>query len=316
MLFISHSSKDKAAALALRNRLLSQGYEPGQIFLDSDADSGIPAGSKWEQFLYGRLKNCDALIVLGSTNWQQSRWCFAELVYAKAAGKLVFPVLLEPGVRDEVLSEYQGVLVYAEGEASYERLWAGLKNHRLNAQDTFAWDETRCPFPGLLAFDESYATVYFGRQPETQTVLELLRRMKARGEPRLLMIVGGSGSGKSSLLKAGVLARLRHKSADAEWLVLPTLRFGRSPSEFFTGRNGRSKRVHRGASTRHSRRTVSTRIVCLRTSLLGKMRGGYCLPPGRSNRRTSRWSRFVRPEISRGTPDFTSFLTFHSSQGR
>ena len=61
-----------------------------------------------------------------------------------------------------------------------------------------------CPFPGLLAFDERYAAVYFGRKPEIQTVLEQLNEMHRKGEPRLLMIVGGSGSGKSSLLKAGL----------------------------------------------------------------------------------------------------------------
>ena len=51
--------------------------------------------------------------------------------------------------------------------------------------------------------------------------------MRSKGEPRLLMIVGGSGSGKSSLLMAGVLPRLKHTTSRSEWLVLPTLRFGR-----------------------------------------------------------------------------------------
>jgi ABC-type nitrate/sulfonate/bicarbonate transport system ATPase subunit len=62
-------------------------------------------------------------------------------------------------------------------------------------------------------------------------VLEDLRRMRANGEPHLLMIVGGSGSGKSSLLKAGVLPRLKHKTADTERVVLPTLRYGEQANE-------------------------------------------------------------------------------------
>ena len=45
MLFISHKTDDKAHALRLRDRLLGRGYEPGQLFLDSDPKSGIRAGA-------------------------------------------------------------------------------------------------------------------------------------------------------------------------------------------------------------------------------------------------------------------------------
>jgi hypothetical protein len=123
-----------------------------------------------------------------------------------------------------------------DGDQSYERLFTGLEARHLSPRDHLPWPHPdlkdangnvdNCPFPGLLAFNERYAAVYFGREPEIQTVLEQLNEMRRKGEPRLLMIVGGSGSGKSSLLKAGVLPRLKHKSADADWLVLPTLRYG------------------------------------------------------------------------------------------
>jgi len=118
MIFISHSSKDKAAALDVQQRLLTYGYDASQLFLDSDAETGIPAGSKWEQVLYARLKDCRALIVLCSANWQESRWCFAELVFAKAMGKEIFPVLLEECSIDQVAAEHQAVFVYREGEAA------------------------------------------------------------------------------------------------------------------------------------------------------------------------------------------------------
>jgi Novel STAND NTPase 1/TIR domain len=234
MIFISHSSKDKAAALDIQQRLLGYGYDASQVFLDSDAETGIPAGSKWEQVLYTRLKDCSALIVLCSANWRESRWCFAELVFAKAMGKEIFPVLLQECSVDQVAAEHQAVFVYKEGEAAYARLWDVLDSRHLGPRDDFGWPPKggdRCPFPGLLAFDERLAGVYFGRETETQTILEHLRKMRANGEPRLLMIVGGSGSGKSSLLKAGVLPRLKHKTFDTEWVVLPTLRYGEQANE-------------------------------------------------------------------------------------
>ena len=234
MIFISHSSKDKTAALDILQRLLRHGYDASQLFLDSDAATGIPAGSKWERQLYTHLKDCRVLIVLCSANWQQSRWCFAELVFAKTMGKEIFPVLLEECSLDQVAAEYQAVFVFKDGEAAYTELWKALDSRHLGPRDDFGWppkDGDHCPFPGLPAFDERLAGVYFGREAETQSVLEELRRMRANGEPRLLMIVGASGSGKSSLLKAGALPRLKHKTLDTEWVILQTLRYGEGESE-------------------------------------------------------------------------------------
>ena len=139
MIFISHSSKDKAAALDIQQRLFGYGYDTSQLFLDSDAETGIPAGSKWEQVLYARLKDCRALIVLCSADWQASRWCFAELVFAKAMGKEIFPVLLQECSIDQVAAEHQAVSVYKEGEAAYARLWNVLDSRHLGPWDDFGW---------------------------------------------------------------------------------------------------------------------------------------------------------------------------------
>jgi class 3 adenylate cyclase/WD40 repeat protein len=57
-----------------------------------------------------------------------------------------------------------------------------------------------CPYRGLLAFESHHRHLFFGRE---EVVADVLARI-ARG--RLLAVVGASGSGKSSLLRAGVLA--------------------------------------------------------------------------------------------------------------
>lgn len=59
-----------------------------------------------------------------------------------------------------------------------------------------------CPFKGLTFFDTSDAAYFFGRE---QLVAELVARLV--GAP-LLAIVGPSGSGKSSVLRAGLLPAL------------------------------------------------------------------------------------------------------------
>jgi len=236
MLFISHRTTDKQFALDLMRRAQERGYSSKQVFLDSDRDAGIAAGVDWEQEIFNRLKDCRALIVVCTSRLAESKWCFAELVVAKTLGKLVFPVVVEDCTLDTFVGERQAVFAYKDGDAAYNRLWQSLEQHGLGPYDTQPWpplDEAgkatdSCPYPGLMAFSERFAPIFFGRDPEIATVLDKLNGMRHRGEPRMLLIHGGSGSGKSSLLKAGVLPRL---ARNRDWLVLPTLRYGETPND-------------------------------------------------------------------------------------
>ena len=60
------------------------------------------------------------------------------------------------------------------------------------------------PYPGLLAFDEADAAIYFGRDDNIRRLLERLNARRVQGGEKLVVVLGGSGSGKSSLLRAGV----------------------------------------------------------------------------------------------------------------
>ena len=53
-------------------------------------------------------------------------------------------------------------------------------------------------------------------------------RLQATGSPKLLLITGASGSGKSSLMRAGVLARLRKEPA--RWITARPFRRGTDAS--------------------------------------------------------------------------------------
>jgi hypothetical protein len=59
------------------------------------------------------------------------------------------------------------------------------------------------PFPGLRHFTEADAPIFFGRNTETK---ELLNKIASH---RFVVVIGASGSGKSSLVAAGVLPRLK-----------------------------------------------------------------------------------------------------------
>ncbi len=62
------------------------------------------------------------------------------------------------------------------------------------------WPKEKSPYPGLLRFDQEYAPVFFGREREVD---EIIAKMS---EPmgRFVIVSGASGSGKSSLVDAGV----------------------------------------------------------------------------------------------------------------
>lgn len=69
-----------------------------------------------------------------------------------------------------------------------------------------------CPYPGLLAFGPAEAGQFFGRDQESDDIVRRVRQQN------FLLVVGPSGSGKSSLVSAGVLPRLTAAEAGG-WLV-------------------------------------------------------------------------------------------------
>ncbi|WP_291854464.1 SUMF1/EgtB/PvdO family nonheme iron enzyme [Accumulibacter sp.] len=84
-----------------------------------------------------------------------------------------------------------------------------------------AWNGS--PFPGLRAFTPDDAPIFFGRARETD---ELVRRLAVGC--RFLAVVGASGSGKSSLVAAGLLPRLRANGVEGakDWLLPQVLPAG------------------------------------------------------------------------------------------
>jgi len=75
------------------------------------------------------------------------------------------------------------------------------------------------PYRGLRVFDLEHAPIFFGREREICALQELLRQRAATG-CAFAVVVGASGSGKSSLARAGVAAALVRDNLDstvAQW---------------------------------------------------------------------------------------------------
>ncbi len=64
-----------------------------------------------------------------------------------------------------------------------------------------------CPYRGLAAFQEPDAPFYFGREAFTERLYQAVHT-----QPMVAVIVGSSGSGKSSAVFAGLLPRLREEN--------------------------------------------------------------------------------------------------------
>lgn len=87
-----------------------------------------------------------------------------------------------------------------------------------------------CPYPGMVPFSEADRERFFGRDREVQELVERLRLHP------FLTVIGPSGSGKSSLVFAGLIPALRQSGlfGPGEWLV-QVVRPGESPLDALTG---------------------------------------------------------------------------------
>jgi hypothetical protein len=214
LLFISYSRHDLAEATEVRSRLEAAQYQA--VFHDVDPEHGIPTGANWERTLWSELRRADVVIFLSSPAAVESPWCVAELAVARAAGKPIFPVVLS-GDFPPLLRDTQAIRVVGDLSQAVQRLVSDLRRSGFDPQDAFDWDATRSPYPGLAAFGEQDAAVFFGRQPQIERLLNLMHPTLERGRGRVVAVTGPSGSGKSSLVQAGLLPRLRNAVSNGWW---------------------------------------------------------------------------------------------------
>jgi len=114
---INHSSRDSESAKLLGEWLQEQGHT--SYFLDFDPDKGIAAGKRWEDELYKHFRLCRTVIALLSPNWLESRWCFAEVTQARAAGKPVSLVKVESCPGEGLFTDVQHVDLTADPAEGY-----------------------------------------------------------------------------------------------------------------------------------------------------------------------------------------------------
>jgi WD40 repeat protein/CHASE3 domain sensor protein len=252
-IFLSHSSLDAREALALKRWLVDQ--EPPlatDIFLDIDPELGLRPGERWKDRLQQASAKCEAVVCLLSSNWEASHECKTEYRVAENLNKQILCARIEPSAGDDLTSEWQRCDLFGESDmtsidagggppvmfatSGLYRLRDAIRGTGISAH-SFVWpppeDVDRAPYRGWEPFEQVDAAVFFGRDAPIVHGLDELRGMRVAETKSLFVVLGPSGTGKSSFLRAGLLPRLARE--DRRFTLLGIVRPGRNALTGDTG---------------------------------------------------------------------------------
>ena len=256
--FLSHGSADKPAVEELARRLAKEGI---QVWLDK---WNLIPGEAWQPAIEKALGDCETCAVfVGPGNfgpWQneEMRVAIDRRVRDSQRRFHVIPVLLPGATRAErsSLPTFLAATTWAEFHNSlddpeaFHRLVCGIRGIEPGAGPGQALYEGQCPYRGLRVFDVEDAPFFFGREALVEWLLNELRPATI-GKPvnRFLAIVGASGSGKSSLARAGSVAALkRNKLPGSSAWPVAICRPGPDPLESLAVALSRAVNVGHSAS--------------------------------------------------------------------
>jgi WD40 repeat protein/transcriptional regulator with XRE-family HTH domain len=137
---------------------------------------------------------------------------------------------LEQNARQPDIPTVQARFVPALGLENEARAVARLLELAANVRREDAPAAGQSPYKGLAFFNEEDAALFVGREALAAKLVGRLSQLAIEGgeaSPRFLAVVGASGSGKSSLLRAGMLPEVRRNRLFADWqihVLTPTAR--------------------------------------------------------------------------------------------
>lgn len=219
-LFVSYHWRDRAAVERVARDLRDRGLK---VFLDRWY---LVPGQSWVAALEKVLSECTAAAIFlgqfGMGPWQQREKERALDRQTQDAGFRVIPVLLDGSdpalgflgvntwvdLRQGSTPEMIEVLVRAvRGQPPGD----DLHEHITNAHATI------CPYRGLNVFREEDEPFFCGRESFTHKLVEMVAQRS------LIAVVGASGSGKSSVVRAGLVPALRRGQDQRVWDIVTML---------------------------------------------------------------------------------------------
>jgi WD40 repeat protein len=220
-IFLSFSSADRPTVEALDGRLRQLGVRP---FLDRhELRPGLPWIAAIEDAMNRSLA---AAIVVGPHGFGNVQQYERDLAVVRQSRDREFPVIpvLLPGCETPPTG-FLELLTWIDLREGYERpgaLEGLMAAARRQPTPSAGLRSTICPYMGLEPFREEDAPFYCGRDA---AIADLVARVR---EHSFVAVVGRSGSGKSSLVFAGLLPALRRQRPGVVWDAL-SLRPGAWP---------------------------------------------------------------------------------------
>jgi len=205
-----HGSHDRAAVERIARNLQMSRVRPW-----FDQWHTIPGGS-WQEEISAALRSSSACAVFlgahGLGPWEKQELQVALDRATKDPGFRVFLVLL-PGTEDPFdpteLAPWLTTKTWVdlrrgvEDRKGYQQLLNAIRGVAPGPDVVdLGQVEEACPYRGLQPFDAEHAEFFFGREADVQRLVE---RLKVGG---FLAVLGPSGSGKSSLVRAGLVPGL------------------------------------------------------------------------------------------------------------
>ncbi|NEO21990.1 MULTISPECIES: TIR domain-containing protein [unclassified Moorena] len=220
-LFISYVDADRAW---VEGYLLDALNQTNVRYL---VETAFTLGVSWIAEFERAIEQSDlTLLVLSHAYLANDTNRFIDLL-AQSYGrdKGIWPVI--PLIRDETLelppSLSALVPLEAINEDEWEKAIERLCQH-LQRSVPDAPSKPECPYPGMRPFSEEKSDRFFGRDQEIKQLLQHLRHHN------FVSVIGPSGSGKSSLVFAGLIPALERSGLfeDGKWLIR-TIRPGEEP---------------------------------------------------------------------------------------
>ena len=219
-LFVSYADADRAWV----EGYLLDGLTQAGVRCHSEAafDLGVPGVLEFDRAVQQSQR---ILLVLSPATLAEGFNQFADLLAQsyglETATWPVIPLILQPVDLPPRLAMLTALDATDPGnwEAVVERLCAELQRPVPGPAP-----KPSCPYPGMVPFSEADRDRFFGRDEEVRELLERLRLHP------FITVIGPSGSGKSSLVFAGLVPALRKSGlfGPGGWLVR-TLRPGEAP---------------------------------------------------------------------------------------